>query len=48
MYKKTKERILAQSLLGENMPKIIDNIINGDYNEAKSLKEDCKKLVDTV
>ena len=34
--------------MGENMPKIIENIINGEYSDVDVLKDECKKLIDRV
>ena len=48
IYKKIRDKVIQQGQLGENMPKIIDNIINGDYIDSNIMKEDCKKLVDAI
>ena len=43
--------------MSENMPKviflfkifqIIENIVNGEYSNVEKLKEECKKLVDSI
>lgn len=34
--------------MSENMPKVIENIMSGEYSEVDLLKDECKKLVEAV
>jgi len=34
--------------MGENMPKVIENIINGEYSDVDILKDECVKLIDSI
>jgi hypothetical protein len=47
-HKRVKEKILSQIFMGDNMPKVIENIINGEYSDVDILKDECKKLVDSI
>lgn len=34
--------------MSDNMPKVIDSIINSEYTDVDVLKQECKKLVDSI
>ena len=35
-------------MLSNNIPKLVDNIINGEINEIGALKQNCKELIDGI
>jgi len=47
-YKRVKDRIISQSFMSENMPKVIDSLVVGQYDDVDSVKEETKKLLDSV
>lgn len=34
--------------MNDNMPKVIESIVNNEYTDAEVLRLECKKLVDSV
>ncbi len=46
-YSAVKERVVTQSFMSENMPKVIEGIINGDFTDVTQLKAECRKLIDS-
>lgn len=46
--KRIREKIVSQVFMSNNMPKVVESILNGEYSDADLLKAECAKLVDSV
>lgn len=41
-----KEKIITQSYMGENLPKIINDFLSGSCADIDYLNQKCKEMVD--
>lgn len=48
IIKSLREKVLSQIFMNENMPKVIEAIINSEYTDVDILTRECKKLVDSI
>lgn len=46
--KRLKEKVSSQVFMHENMPRVIESIIHNEYTDTKSLRAECKKLIDSI
>lgn len=44
--KRIKVKIVAQAFMNDNIPRVIESIVNNEYTDLDALKLECRKFMD--